>query len=200
MLSGETMRTLLSVCLLFFCIQPTANAAIFVSEFEGVADAGNPFVSIVSGPSAPYTDPNGFVFQGTGSGAIFDSTAALAFNGNTSDFVGFGDNSSVIITHTGGQFDLISLVAGPSSDAGTSPVLFQISSTLFGGGAGPGANFSLTVATPLSPNFTGLGSVTITAADDSAFDTVTFNTVPEPSTISFVCLGCLAILRRRSRS
>lgn len=182
------------------CSNINSHAAIVVTEFEGVADAGTTFRSIVTGPTAPYSDPSGFSFQGAGSAAIFDTSATLAFNGNISDFVGFGDNSSVTVTYAGGAFDLISLVGGPSSDAGSSPVLFTVNTTLFGGGAGPGATFSLTVATPLSLNYTGLGSVTISAADDSAFDSATFNVVPEPSSAALICLGSFFILRRRTRS
>jgi hypothetical protein len=186
---------LLAFAGLALCALPAQASLI---DFEGFAPAGG-LVNI--SPGSPYTE-NGFTLTPTNaSSAVFDSAAANTMIGNNTDWFGFAESNTPILTLTSGSgvpFTIHDLLIGPSTIASGTPISMRIVGNLNGGGT-VGATFNgLTTATNAFLNWSNLDSVVFFATDDAALDNI--RVTPEPATLALLGIGVLAVMRRRCKT
>jgi len=174
-----------------------SNAVII--DFEGYADV----IGVVNvNPVDIYTE-EGYRFTPiNGQSAVFDSASGSNMIGRTfSDVFGFsGTNEITIVQNGGGSFDLRSLIAGPLTFAGTSPVSFTAIANL----EGPvltqvSATFALTSATTINFGWTGITSLVLVSSDDMSIDNLDVSSVPVPAALPLfgAALAGFAATRRR---
>ena len=154
-----------------------ASPEVIDFEFDPV---GAPGINV--NPGAPYIEDGFILTPANEFSAVFDTTAPAQFPGIMSDFFGFaGDNTITLARLDGGLFDLIDLVAGPSTISATGAGNLTIVARGAGGLSTSVAAFgNLTTATLLSLNFTNLVSVTFTATTDFALDDIRFGSAVVP--------------------
>ena len=193
------MKKVLLRCLLLgiILVWPREGAALPILTFEGFAPAGG-VVNV--NPAVPYVE-SGFTLTPSNSlSAVFDSAAAVDFPGNsTSDFFGFMEGN--IVTLTGpSPFQLVSVLLGPSSLAG-SPASITLVGNLFGGGFLNTTFANLTTATPAVLDWGNLSSVEFRTTADAAIDNVNLNVVAvgEPMSLLLLSSGIAGLVARSRR-
>ncbi|MEM1381296.1 MAG: PEP-CTERM sorting domain-containing protein [Pseudomonadota bacterium] len=177
-----------------------ANAVIL--DFEDFAAAGG-LVNV--NPLAPYFEDGFTVDVANGESAVFDSTAATDMLGNSaSDFFGFSENNEVtIVRDGGGRFDLVSVLAGPTTLADDTDVTFTVVGVFdFVTSSFGASSFTVNTATLLPVVFSNIEALIIFASDDAAIDNVDLspNEVPVPAALPLfgaAAAGFAALRRRR---
>ena len=176
---------------------PSQGTALPILTFEGFAPAGG---GVNVNPAVPYVESGFRLTPSNSLSAVFDSAAAVDFPGNSnSDFFGFIQGN--IITLTGpSPFQLVSVLLGPSSLAG-SPASITLVGNLFGGGSLNTTFANLTTATPALLDWSNLSSVEFRTTADAAIDNVNLNVVAvgEPMSLLLLSSGIAGVVARSRR-
>jgi uncharacterized membrane protein YuzA (DUF378 family) len=186
---------LISILSLAVLTSSSANAVTI--GFENFAPVGQ-LVNVA--PETPYTEAGYTITPTDNQSAVFDSAATNTMIGNFTDWFGFGETNTPMLTLTGpGPFDLVSAMVGPSTIASAIPISITITGNIFGSGTPLTSTFNnLTSATIATLNWSNLISVDFVATDDAGLDNITV--VPEPSATLLMGLGLAALgCRRHSR-
>jgi len=163
-------------------------------NFEKVAPAG----SYTNGVPINAYSESGFTLTPTNNkSAIFDAGAATTMPGNNTSWFGFASSNTIILTDGANNFDLLSLLLGPSDLAG-GKIDFTILGTFANGNSVTDDFKNLISATTAVLNWSNLTSVSFSANNDAGVDNLEVNTLPEPLSLGLMGLGLIgmAILRR----
>ncbi len=190
------MNILIRICWILglsFAVPFAACNAVAIN-FEKAAPAGS-FINV--SPTNAYTE-SGFTLTPTNNqAAVFDAGAATAMPGNTTSWFGFAPGNTIILSDGANNFDLFSLLLGPSSLAG-GEIDFTIYGSLANGGTVSDTIKNLTGATTAILNWSNLTNVSFSADNDAGMDNINVNTLPEPLSLGLLGLGLIgmAFLRR----
>ncbi|TFL16961.1 hypothetical protein [Jannaschia formosa] len=170
-------------------------ASSLIIDFEGVA------LENVSNLSPLNVD--GFTFSTTDAeSAVFGAGSGVLFPPQETTFLAFAESNTITLT-SGGIFDLVSLIAGPTSLAAGSTVDFTVSSTFANSTTSFQTFEELGEATLLSLNLTGLTSVAFTTTDDAAIDELVIGAIPTPGPailLGSALLGAFGLRRLARRA
>ncbi|MFT2091962.1 PEP-CTERM sorting domain-containing protein [Paraglaciecola sp. 2405UD69-4] len=186
---------------LFLTLSSTAVNATLI-DFEGFADTGERVELAIF---TPYLE-EGYEFTSTHvHAAVIDSeysTYNFNFVGNDTDWFGFSEYNTVMLTSASGAlFDLSNLTLGINAFATSSSIDIAIIGNLANGNTLISNITNISTSTLVNLDWTNLLSVIFTTSDDAGIDNINVaaTQVPAPGAFAIIALG-LAFIGFRKKS